>query len=245
MIAKRCAVVIFIAALGWASGCDRMPGKPSEEDRWVADSQVADFDQLYRQNCSGCHGAQGRLGAARQLNDPLYLNLVGPDDLRRIINNGVPSTSMPAFSPQSGGHLTGAQVDLIVEQMRSRWAHPDDFKDLTLPPYNVQAPAGVGSAPGDPQRGAAAYGVYCAQCHGPDGTGGPKGGSIVDPNFLRLVSDQALRTTVIVGRQDIGKPDWRSDVPGHPMSPTEISDVVAWIASHRSKLEDNEPKAIF
>jgi cytochrome c oxidase cbb3-type subunit 3 len=46
---------------------------------------------------------------------------------------------------------------------------------------------------------------------------------------------------VIVGRSDLGKPDWRENVPGRPMSPQEISDVVAWIASHR----DNVPTSGF
>ncbi|HEY7318089.1 MAG TPA: hypothetical protein VIE89_10990, partial [Candidatus Binatia bacterium] len=51
--------------------------------------------------------------------------------------------------------------------------------------------------------------------------------------YLALVSDQGLRTTVIVGRSDLGMPDWRANVSGQPMSPQEISDVVAWLASHR------------
>jgi hypothetical protein len=50
---------------------------------------------------------------------------------------------------------------------------------------------------------------------------------------VALVSDQALRTTVIVGRSDLGMPDWRANIPVRPMSPQEISDVVAWLASHR------------
>jgi cytochrome c oxidase cbb3-type subunit 3/ubiquinol-cytochrome c reductase cytochrome c subunit len=34
----------------------------------------------------------------------------------------------------------------------------------------------------------------------------------------------------------LGAPDWRGDVPGHPMSAQEISDVVAWLAAQRPKL---------
>jgi hypothetical protein len=58
-------------------------------------------------------------------------------------------------------------------------------------------------------------------------------GSIVDPSFLALVSDQSLRTTVIAGRPDLGKPDWREVVPGHRLTPQQISDLVAWLAGHR------------
>lgn len=240
MIAKRSAFVIIIIGVAWALGCDHMPGKPTERERWVAPSQVSDFAQLYAENCSGCHGADGLLGAARPLNDPLYLRLVSPEILRQVIKQGVPSTPMPAFGQQSGGNLTDAQVDLIVEQMRSRWARPDEVKDVTVPPYSAQPGSADGKTPGDPQRGAGAYASYCAQCHGADGSGGSKGGSIVDPNFLKLVSDQSLRTTVIAGRQDIGKPDWRANVPGRAMSPDEISDVVAWIAAQRPTAPINE-----
>jgi cytochrome c oxidase cbb3-type subunit 3 len=38
-----------------------------------------------------------------------------------------------------------------------------------------------------------------------------------------------------VGRPELGAPDWRSNVPGKPMSAQEVSDVVAWLASQRPK----------
>jgi len=56
---------------------------------------------------------------------------------------------------------------------------------------------------------------------------------IVDRAYLTMVSDQSLRTTVIAGRPDMGAPDWRSNVPGQPMSPEDISDVVAWLVAQR------------
>jgi cytochrome c oxidase cbb3-type subunit 3 len=59
--------------------------------------------------------------------------------------------------------------------------------------------------------------------------------SIVDGSYLALVSDQGLRTVVIVGRPELGAPDWRGNVPGKPMSSQDVSDVVAWLASQRTK----------
>ena len=56
---------------------------------------------------------------------------------------------------------------------------------------------------------------------------------MIDPAYLALVSDQALRTAVIVGRSDLGMPDWRANISGRAMTAQEISDVVAWLASHR------------
>ena len=40
---------------------------------------------------------------------------------------------------------------------------------------------------------------------------------------------------VIVGRPELGAPDWRNNVPGSPMSEQDISDVVAWLASKRQE----------
>jgi hypothetical protein len=67
------------------------------------------------------------------------------------------------------------------------------------------------------------------------GKGGPKASSIVNGSFLALLNDQELRTIVIVGRPDLGAPDWRNNVPGKSMSAQDVSDVVAWLASQRSK----------
>jgi cytochrome c oxidase cbb3-type subunit III len=225
--------LMVLLILGLTASCDQLPGKPTPEERWKRATEVTDFPQLYALNCSGCHGADGRLGAARPLNDPLYLALVSNDTLRQMIAQGVPGTAAPAFAQQVGGPLTDKQIDILVEGMKSRWGKAQDFKNVALPPYSLQDASAKGSGPGDTQRGAVAYQTYCAQCHGKDGSGGPKGGSVINPAYLALVSDQALRTALIVGRSDLGMPDWRANIPGRSMSPQEISDVVAWLASHR------------
>src|SRR5208337_4778265 len=98
---------------------------------------------------------------------------------------------------------------------------------------NQIPPSYLAQGPGDPQRGADAYRIYCSSCHGPNGGGGSKASSIVDGSFLALVSDQGLRTIVIAGRPELGAPDWRGNVQGRPMTDAEITDVVAWLASRR------------
>jgi mono/diheme cytochrome c family protein len=123
--------------------------------------------------------------------------------------------------------LTDKQVEVLVSGIRMRWATPRAHEAIDLPLYS----AGIG----DSARGAKAYSVYCASCHGADGAGGPKASSIVDGSFLALASDQGLRTSVIVGHREFGFPDWQNDVPGHPMSAQEVSDVVAWMAAQRPK----------
>ena len=110
--------------------------------------------------------------------------------------------------------------------MQTRWSRPQAFQGISIPPYS--------GALGDSDRGQMTFGIYCAGCHGSAGTERRvKAGSVADPAFLALVSDQQLRTTVIAGRADQGIPDWRNDARGRVMTPQEISDTVAWLAKHR------------
>jgi len=235
------SLMASIVLLSLLTGCNvRLPGKPIEAERWRAPEDVSDFKELYTTNCAGCHGTGGKLGAARPLNDALYLSFAPDDALRQVISRGSAGTNMPAFAQQAGGVLTDRQIELLISGMRAEWSKPDEFKGVQIPTYSTTATPTNGSVfnsvsdhTAEPvNAGASAYQTYCARCHGPDGSGGTAG-SIVDPNFLNLVSDQGLRTTVVVGRSDLGKPDWRSNLARHPMSPQEIDAIVAWLAAHR------------
>jgi cytochrome c oxidase cbb3-type subunit III len=187
-------------------------------------NKIADFTFLYARNCAGCHGTDGKGGAAVGLADPVYLAIADDTTIVRATADGVQGTSMPAFAQQSGGMLTDDQIRVITRGIRA-WAKPDAVRDA--PPYSAQTP-------GDPARGAAVYDVYCKSCHGVCGRGG-RASSVVDSPYLALASDQGLRTTVIVGRPEMGAPDWRGNVPGKPMSPQEVSDVVAWLSAQRGQ----------
>src|SRR5262249_25099450 len=135
----------------------------------------------------------------------------------------------PAFDERAGGLLTGKQIDVIIQGIRSRWSKPGILDGANPPSYTA-------AVPGDSQRREIAYKVYCVSCHGPDGRGAPKGSAITNDSFLALVSNQGLRTIVITGRPDLGAPDWRGNVRGKPMSDQEITDVVAWLASRRAEV---------
>jgi cytochrome c oxidase cbb3-type subunit III len=222
------------------AGCGNLPGRPTRESIPIDPDNVTDFNLLYKQNCSGCHGAEAKGGAALSIGDPIYLAIVDDSTIRKAVTNGIKGTAMPAFAKSAGGTLTDNQVDIIVRGIRERYSKPDVLSGVTPPAYAV-------TETGDANRGAAVYETFCSSCHGPGGKGSAKAGSIVDGSFLALLTNQELRTLVIVGRPDFGAPDWRNNVPGKPMSSQEISDVVAWLASQRPQFPGrpypNAPKS--
>jgi mono/diheme cytochrome c family protein len=208
------------------SGCGSPHGQPLKGSEALAPNEILDFETLYAENCAGCHGAEGRGGAAIALANPVYLAIADDAAMRKVIANGVRGTAMPAFAESACGMLTDKQIDVITTQIRSRLSRPANVDAANLPSY---APKSAGNV----SQGEAAYKTYCESCHGPNGRGGPKGSAITDDSFLALISDQELRTIVISGRPELGAPDWRANVPGKPMSDQEITDVVAWLTSRR------------
>ena len=224
---NSCLLTALCAML--VSGCGSPHGQPAKEAETVAPNEVSDFDTLYGQNCAGCHGTEGRGGAAIALANPVYLAIADDAAIRTVITKGVPGTAMPAFAQSAGGMLTDVQIDVLTKEIRSRWSQRGILDAMSAPPYTPKLT-------GDAQRGEAAYKTFCASCHGSSGSGGAKGSSITDDSFLALVSDQGLRTIVIAGRPELGAPDWRGNIPGKPMTDREVSDVVAWLFSHRSQI---------
>jgi len=226
-----CLLGFTVLGLG---ACDWMPGAPKKSDVWQPPAANLNFADLYRVNCLACHSDGSNVAASIPMNFPAYLDLVSEERLRQVIEEGIKGTTMPAFGISHGGPLTEEQVDVLVKGIFAWNKAKPSASDL--PPYS-------GSL-GDVARGAGVFGVFCAHCHGADGNGGDNGGSVVDPVYLSLVSDQYLRTITIVGRPDLGMPGFRDYVPGKTMSDQDISDVVAWMISHRLPTPSIDPASV-
>jgi len=206
------------------AGCDSLSGRPTQADLPLRPTDITDFTTLYGENCAGCHGAGGKFGAAITMNNPIYLAIVDDASIHRVVAGGVPGTAMPPFAQSAGGSLTDRQIDILIAGIRKNWAG--------APGAAEGAPSYSSSKPGDSNRGAMVYASNCQSCHGPDGKGGPAG-SVVDPSYLSLVSDQYLRSIVIAGRPDLGHPNWKNAPARQPLTSQQVSDVVAWLASKR------------
>jgi len=208
--------LLSLACFSLLCGC----GEPTEQ--YVLPDQVLDFHELFNHNCAGCHGHDGQNGAARPLHDPIFLAVASKETIMGIISIGVRGTAMPAFAKTAGGQLTIEQIQSLAQGIQSNWGKPADLAGVAIPPYS-------GPDVGDAQRGQAAYETYCARCHPAD-----KPGSVLDPSYLKLVSNQGLRSNIISGPGVPGSHTWHSYSPDHPLTSQEIADVVAFLSTHRN-----------
>jgi cytochrome c oxidase cbb3-type subunit 3/ubiquinol-cytochrome c reductase cytochrome c subunit len=219
-----------LAAL--AAGCD-LPGQPK---RPAPADEATQFNALYTTHCAGCHGADGKLGPAPLLNDPIFLAIVPDAELLRVITEGrtvtpAQKSPMPAFAHDRGGPLTDAQVKVLAEGIKKRWGPPASPSDL-LPTYMGKAAAEAGNK----DEGARVFARACAECHGLQGQGDKDGhplpgGAINNQTFLALISDQALRRTIITGRPDLEMPAYDGKAGRSPdfraLTSAEIDDLVS------------------
>jgi cytochrome c oxidase cbb3-type subunit 3/ubiquinol-cytochrome c reductase cytochrome c subunit len=216
------------------------PGHPARGPEIPRPEQVLDFATLYKQNCAGCHGENGKNGAAVSLANPVYLAIAGEATVRQVVAKGVAGKLMPGFGKSAGGTLTDQQIGILVQGIIQTWSRADILAGAQPPSYTAGAKS-------DPKQGKKVFDEFCSQCHGTDGNGQKAAvgngvsGSIIDPSYLMLVTDQSLRSTIIAGRPDLGMPDWRSDASGpgsRAMTDQEITDAVAWLASHRAASQE-------
>jgi mono/diheme cytochrome c family protein len=225
------------------TGCD-LPGKPNPADRPVPADQVVEFTALYSQNCAGCHGADGKLGPAPPLNDPLFRAIVPEEELEAIVTKGREKTLMPPFAQENGGVLTATQIKVLVKEIKGipykivekqeggvpkvevvadAGGMPPKWGTLGKPPtgvptYRAQSASWHGGSGGIKEKGEAVFARACAVCHGSHGQGIAQGSDTVrtinDPVFLALTSNQALRRYAITGRPDLGMPGYAEARPG-------------------------------
>ena len=81
--------LLLVACLA-VLGCGPLPGRPRPGPEVLRPDQVVDFAQLYRENCSACHGAQGMNGPSYPLANPEYQAIIHEPQLHQVIANGEP-----------------------------------------------------------------------------------------------------------------------------------------------------------
>ena len=124
---------------------------------------LAEGQALFRGLCSGCHGGLGRGGKGPDLTDNRWLHGDKDEDIKRVIQNGVPGTTMKKL----GESLKEQQITRIIAYVRSLARAPGDSN---WKPY----------MPGDHKAGEQLFfddksKTPCSKCHTVNRKGGRVG----------------------------------------------------------------------
>ena len=180
-------------------------------------------EQLYTNNCSACHGANGDGGVGVPLALPDFQYGVTNDYLEKTIRIGRPGRVMPAFT-----QLTDTEVKAIVKHIRN-WAPGKPFR------YSDK------KINGNLKHGKQLYIKNCAACHGSKGEGGqgtgvtmsrPRDLPVIAPalnnkGFLASAPDMMIKTVLMNGRE--GTPMLSYLKQG--LSEKDIDDIVSYVRS--------------
>lgn len=190
--------------------------------------------QLYSNNCSACHGANGHGGVGVPLALPDFQYGVTNDYLEKTIRLGRPGRVMPAFT-----QLSDAEVKSIIKYIRN-WAPGKPFKYSNA------------KINGNAKHGKQLYMKNCAVCHGVKGEGGkgtgvtfsrPRDLPVIAPalnnsGFLASAPDIMIKTVLMNGRE--GTP--MTSFLKHGLSEKDIDDVVTYVRSFEKTLVSKKPQ---
>ncbi|MDA0295785.1 MAG: c-type cytochrome [Planctomycetota bacterium] len=255
---KSLRLVIAASWIFVGAACDRLPGKPPPNPAPVISvATTAGFEAMWAERCTGCHGADGQMGAGLPMRNAEYLKAVPDGEMFSIIRDGVPSSRMPGFGGNAIGGVSDEIIRDFIKGMHTTWASSEGSnvsRGISWRPSD---------ATGDIARGATIFAAKCAACH-PAEQKVPVlegampdqliAGSVTDPSYLRLVSDQHLRSNIVFGRTDLGMPGAAGPFRGPDggevtggLDAADVADLVAYLASKRNtwpsgpEVEDGAP----
>ena len=144
---KRCllSIAIQVLLLPWTALL-------AAQDHSYTQADVENGARLYQSSCAGCHGPNGDMVPGIELQRGRFRRATGDTDIIRIIQSGIPGTTMPPSS------FTDAQACTIVAFLRSGVPTTD---------------GGTRIVRGDASKGRAIFEGKgrCGTCHRVDGVG--------------------------------------------------------------------------
>lgn len=195
--------------------------------------------RLYAENCSVCHGDDGR-GARWTLTNlmppPRNFTLPGTTDalsrdyMLQVVTYGKADTAMPGF----GSQLDSKAIETVVDYVRAAFMRVQREAPTAVPqPPAIDLSAGFpGGLTGDPVTGRASYLQNCVACHGMDGDGkGPRAYFILPKprNFRHPASRHSFSRPRLY--QAIARGTRGSDMPAWDtvLTPQEIANLAEYV----------------
>jgi putative heme-binding domain-containing protein len=255
----RCALGAGLLA---STGVSPLFGQPAQHAGEYSQADIQYGSTIYSSQCTQCHGPTGDSISGVDLRSGRFRNASSDDDLRRIVTQGIPGTSMP------GRRLDNAEITGIIAYVRN-------MRDFNAASVTL----------GDSLRGKALFQDKgrCSTCHQVNGAGshvapdlsdigtarsaGALQQSLLDPASLMMPINRPVRIVTkdgktITGRRlnedtytvqliddqerllSLAKADFReftilktSPMPSYKgtLTPQEMSDLVAYLVSLKGK----------
>jgi putative heme-binding domain-containing protein len=159
MGARSCEYAIAAALLVWSAAARPSAQPQTQHAGEYSQADLQNGATVYAAQCTQCHGPTGDQVSGVDLRSGRFRNASSDDDLRRIVTQGIPGTSMP------GRRLDSAEVTGIIAYIRNM----RDFNAASV-------------APGDQDRGRALFEGKgrCSTCHQVNGSGSHVGPDLSD-----------------------------------------------------------------
>ncbi len=201
----------------------------------LVNTQVADGQIVYAENCAVCHNAAGEgLGANPALNTD-GLKLMDYDTLYKTIARGRYNTAMPAWSVTDGGPLNDAQINALIAMIQNGdWRETQivvaDMGLAPRVPLSVTVPIttleSIAALPDGAvlAQGIELYAANCIACHGANGEGSTLAPALNDPVIRAERTADGLSKTIGLGSPGTVMAGW-----SQRLSSAEIDALVALI----------------
>ena len=229
MNAPRCSRRFRDAGHHAPVGLRRCARPAAQSSETLAPNEVAEFDTLYAENCAGCHGPQGRGGAAIALADPVYLRIADEASMRARHRQRRTRDVDARLRAKRRRHADGqadrcdrARDPIALEPARDSRRRPSAF--LRCGSHGRRA-----ARRGRLRKGTANPATV------PEAAEARRAAPSRTIPFSRWSAIRGCARSSSPAVPELGAPDWRGNVPGRPMSDQEVTDVVAWLARAASK----------
>ncbi|MDQ6992885.1 MAG: c-type cytochrome [Mariprofundus sp.] len=192
-----------------------------------AEKHVALGQEVFENNCLGCHqaGDNGHAGMAPLLTNADFLSIASDTFLFKTINEGRMNSGMPPWAT-----LGDKKINAVIAYLRSQSSTENRSAAVNRAP----------TAKGDSHRGSKLFEQICLTCHGIKGQGyenGNTGTHIGDAAFLRVASDGYIREVIKQGRSGTAMRAFTGPKAIAALKDQEIDDIIIYLRSLSTKAQ--------
>ncbi|MCB9426501.1 MAG: c-type cytochrome [Flavobacteriales bacterium] len=216
-------VVVALGLLITSCGKDKSRESYNLVARKLITGDVTKGEEIFKTNCTACHQAdgKGKAGFAPNINNIDFLSIADDELVKQFILEGRAGTAMTAYKNMP--HVADNINDLVA-YIRS-WEKN----------YELMEPVSLNhewKSNGNAANGKELFKEFCAYCHGKHGEGYSSGGAgtgIGNPNFLRLVPDDYIKQTLIIGRNGTAMKSFAGAKGVAHLTDSDMNDIISYL----------------